>query len=97
MAEYQSTPGEHGRQLETTDAAAAVGEAMEFGERALERTAKGARAVRETAMEHPLATLAIVAGLGFAIGALWKISGSRRQSAYDGLLARFSDLRRQSD
>jgi hypothetical protein len=44
----------------TTDAAS-----MGKAEEALERS-EGARAVRETAMEHLLATLAIVAGLSFA-------------------------------
>jgi hypothetical protein len=69
---------------------------MEYGERALERTTDAARAARDTVVEHPLATLALVAALGFAIGALWKISGSHREPGYGGLLARLSDLQRQA-
>jgi hypothetical protein len=99
MAEYRSIPGRE--PFTTTEEPADLGArasdaAREHGEQALERTADAARAARDTVVEHPLATLAIVAGLGFAIGALWKMSGSRRESVYDGLLARLSDLQRQA-
>ena len=99
MAEYRSIPGRE--PFAATEEPADLGgrasdTAREYGEQALERTADATRAVRDTVAEHPLATLAIVAGLGFAIGALWKMSGSRRESVYDGLLARLSDLQRQA-
>jgi hypothetical protein len=99
MAEYRSIPGRE--PFTTTEEPGDVGAhasdtAREYGEQALERTADAARAARDTVAEHPLATLAIVVGLGFAIGALWKMSGSRRESVYDGLLARLSDLQRQA-
>jgi ElaB/YqjD/DUF883 family membrane-anchored ribosome-binding protein len=99
MAEHRSRPGRE--PFATTEEAADLGArasdtVREYREQALERTADAARAARDTVAEHPLATLAIVAGLGFAIGALWKMSGSRRESVYDGLLARLSDLQRQA-
>jgi hypothetical protein len=99
MAEYRSTPGTEpfATAEEPADAAArASATAREYGEQALERTADAARAARDTVAENPLATLAIVAGLGFVVGALWKMGGSRRESVYDGLMARLSDLQRQA-
>jgi hypothetical protein len=99
MAEYRSIPGRE--PFTTTEEPGDVGAhasdtAREYGEQALERTADAARAARDTVAEHPLATLAIVVGLGFAIGALWKMGSSRRESLSDGLLARLSDLQRQA-
>ena len=97
MAEHRSMPGREpfATTEEPADVAARTSDtAREFGEQALERTADAARAARDTVAEHPLATLAIVAGLGFVIGVLWKMGGSRRESVYDGLLARLSDLQR---
>jgi ElaB/YqjD/DUF883 family membrane-anchored ribosome-binding protein len=99
MAEHRSIPGRE--PFATTEEAADLGArasdtVREYREQALERTADAARAARDTVAEHPLATLAIVAGLGFVIGALWKMGGSRRESVYDGLLARLSDLQRQA-
>ena len=99
MAEYRSIPGRE--PFTTTEAAADVGSrvsdtAREYGEQALDRTAHAARAARDTVAEYPLVTLAIVAGLGFVIGALWKMGGWRRESVYDGLLARLSDLKHQA-
>jgi len=101
MAEFRSTsrPPEEPRTLAETAAEAgkrATETAWEYGEEALERTADAAKAGRDTILEHPIATLAVVAGLAFAIGALWKMGTSQRQSAYDGLLARLSDLQRQA-
>jgi hypothetical protein len=42
--------------------------AMEVGEQAFDRTTEAAAAARDTVQEHPIATLAIVAGLAFAVG-----------------------------
>jgi hypothetical protein len=69
--------------------------AFEYGEQALARTGEAARAARDTALEHPIATIAVFAGLAFAIGALWKISNSRQQTSYDRLLHHLTDLRGQ--
>jgi hypothetical protein len=97
MAEFRSTPG---RPAEGTDPSEAFADAgrrvsdtvQEYGEQTLERTGEAARTARDTVLEHPVATLAIVAGLAFAIGALWKIGSSRQQSGYGTLLDRIGDL-----
>ena len=47
--------------------------ASEFGEQILDRTAQATAATVDTVKEHPMVTLAIVAGVAFAVGALWKI------------------------
>ena len=69
-----------------------VSEAMDLGERAWERAATAGEAARESAREHPIATVAVIAGLAFAIGALWKIGRPRQRSRLDGLLSRLSEL-----
>lgn len=99
MADYRSTPG--GEPFTTTgqpgDVGARASEAAQgYAEQALERTQDAASAARDTVKEHPLATLAIVAGLGFVIGAMWKMGSSGRESLYNGLAARLSDLQRQA-
>jgi hypothetical protein len=66
--------------------------ATEFGETALERGTEAAAVARDTVKEHPIATLAVIGGLAFAVGALWKISQSRQRSSVDSLLGRLSDL-----
>jgi len=64
----------------------------EFGETALERGTQAAAVARDTVKEHPIATLAVIAGLAFAVGALWKIGQSRQRSPVDSLLDRLSNL-----
>ena len=56
--------------------------AEELGERAMTIAGEIGAAVKE----RPYTSLAVAAGLAFAIGALWKMSG-RRPSRMDGLLA----------
>jgi hypothetical protein len=68
---------------------------MELGEQAFDRTTEAAAAARDTVKEHPIATLAIVAGLAFAVGALWKIGKSGQQTRVDSLLSRLGDLQNQ--
>jgi ElaB/YqjD/DUF883 family membrane-anchored ribosome-binding protein len=48
-----------------------------FGEQILGRTAQAATATVDTIKEHPIATLAIVAGVAFAVSALWRLRSSR--------------------
>ena len=69
--------------------------AVELGEQAFDRSAEAAAAARDTVKEHPIATLAIVAGLAFAVGALWKIGQSRQQTRVDSLLSRLGELQNQ--
>jgi len=68
---------------------------MEVGEQAFDRTTEAAAAARDTVKEHPIATLAIVAGLASAVGALWKIGQSRQQTRVDSLLSRLGELQNQ--
>jgi ElaB/YqjD/DUF883 family membrane-anchored ribosome-binding protein len=42
--------------------------------------------------EHPYATLAIAAGLAFAVGALWKLGHQRPQSRLEALLAQLPEV-----
>ena len=65
-------------------AGAVAGQARKVGE----RVGEFAGEVGDTVKQHPYATFAIVAGLAFAVGAIWKIRGSRRQSHLDALLSR---------
>jgi len=69
--------------------------ASEFGEEVLDRTTQAAAATVDAVREHPLATLAIVAGVAFAIGALWKIGSSRRETTMGSLLSRVGELQDQ--
>jgi hypothetical protein len=66
-----------------------------MGEEAFARTTEAAAAARDTVKEHPVATLAVVAGLAFAVGALWKIGQSRQQTNVDSLLSRLGELQNQ--
>jgi hypothetical protein len=62
--------------------------ASELGGRAEEAVSD----VAATVKEHPFATLAIAAGLAFAVGALWKLRTPSRQSQVEALLARLPEL-----
>jgi hypothetical protein len=70
-------------------------QATEIGQQALDQAAETATAVRDTVKEHPLATLAIIGGLAFAIGALWKLQRSSKTSRVDRLMERLSGLQQQ--
>jgi DUF883 C-terminal glycine zipper region len=59
-----------------------------------ERTEEVMNDVASTVKEHPLATLAIAAGLAFAIGALWKLRTPARQSQVEALLDRLPKAER---
>ena len=48
--------------------------------------------IASTVKEHPYATIAIAAGLAFAIGALWKLRSPARQSQVEALMARLPEL-----
>ena len=64
----------------------------DLGKHAWEQTAAAGESARETVREHPFATVAVIAGLAFAVGALWKIGQARQQTQAESLLARLSDL-----
>ena len=59
---------------------------------ASEKTGRLAGEVAAAARERPYTTIAIAAGLAFALGALWKARSSRQQSHLDAFLARLPDL-----
>ena len=69
--------------------------AMDLGEQAVDRATEAGAAVRDTVKEHPIATLAVVAGLAFAVGAIWKIGQSRQHTRVDSLLSRLGELQNQ--
>ena len=70
--------------------------AMDLGEQAVDRATEAAATARDTVKEHPIATLAVVAGLAFAVGAIWKMGGrSRQQTRVDSLLSRLGELQNQ--
>jgi hypothetical protein len=60
----------------------------EFGEELLDRAGQATTATVDAVKEHPMATVAIVAGIAFAIGALWKIRSSRRETTMGSLFSR---------
>lgn len=62
--------------------------ARDMGDRAAGLAADIGSAVRE----RPYTTLAIAAGLAFAVGALWKLRGQRPQSRWDALMAQVPEL-----
>jgi hypothetical protein len=57
-----------------------------------ERAGKVASDLAGTVKKNPYATLAVAAGLAFAIGALWKIRATRQQSQLKTLIARLPEL-----
>jgi hypothetical protein len=69
--------------------------ASEFGEEVLDRAARATTATVDAVKEHPMATLAIVAGVAFAIGALWKIGSARREQTIGSFLSRLVEIQDQ--
>lgn len=91
--EHHSESHTYGRPTYITDGAEHHNEglmqtASELGERAEEVMSD----VVSTVREHPMATLAIAAGLAFALGALWKLRTPSPQSQVEALLARLPEL-----
>lgn len=61
---------------------------QELGERAKELSSDASAVVKE----YPLATIAIAAGLAFAVGALWKIGRPAPKSHLAALRSQLPDL-----
>jgi Xaa-Pro aminopeptidase len=61
-------------------------------QQALDQATEAATVARDAVKDHPIASLAVVGGLAFAIGALWKMQRSPKVSHVDSLMARLSDL-----
>ena len=70
-------------------------QAAELGRQAIDQATEAATVARDTVKEHPLTTLAVVGGLAFAIGALWKLQQSSKTSRVDTLMQHLSGLQQQ--
>ena len=101
MPDYQTYSGRPQPVEETTktytdelkEGAARAGEYVSEQARvATEETGRLAGEIAAAARERPYTTIAIAAGLAFAVGALWKMRGSRQQSNLDTLLASLPDM-----
>ena len=84
--EYQAKAmlARHGVPVPRAEVAFSAAEAGQQIERA-------ATSVVATAKEYPMTTLAVAAGLAFAVGALWK-AGRSQPSRWDALQARMPDI-----
>jgi hypothetical protein len=60
----------------------------EMGDRAADLASDVGTAVKE----HPYTTMAIAAGLAFAVGALWKLGHQRPRSRLDTLVEQLPEL-----
>ena len=65
-----------------------VPDVHELGERASELGSE----ITEMVKKNPFTTIAIAAGLAFAVGALWKVGRPSPQSHLDSLRSRLNDL-----
>ena len=75
----------------TTDERASWSEqAKDVGRRVRDESVEAASAARGAVQDHPVATLAAIGGLAFAVGALWMIARSRQSRP--SLLNRLGDL-----
>jgi ElaB/YqjD/DUF883 family membrane-anchored ribosome-binding protein len=101
MAEYQNYGGRLHEAADTTksyteelkDNAARAGEYVsEQARAAADETGRIAGEIAAAARERPYTTIAVAAGLAFALGALWKMRSGRQQSNLDALLARLPDM-----
>ena len=68
-------------------------QARDAGRQALDHTSETTAATRDMIKEHPMATMAVIGGLAFAVGALW-MAGRSRQSQWP-LMDRLSDLQEE--
>jgi hypothetical protein len=57
-----------------------------------ERAGDLAQQIGDAIKERPYTTVAIAAGLAFAVGALWKLGHQRSQSRLEALLAQMPEL-----
>jgi ElaB/YqjD/DUF883 family membrane-anchored ribosome-binding protein len=75
------------------ESAARVGEYVtEQARVAADEAGRLAQETVKTARDNPYTTVAIAAGLAFALGALWKMRSGRQQSNLDALMARMPDM-----
>jgi hypothetical protein len=68
---------------------------LRWGSKAFDQGSEAATVARDTVKDHPITALAVVGGLAFAIGALWKLQRSSKASHVDTLMERLADLQQQ--
>ena len=88
----RSTPYGH---PSTYEHATVPDKAGDLAERSWEQATSVAQSARDSVKEHPLATIAIIAGLAFAAGALWKIGQASRRTRMESLMSRLGELQRE--
>jgi hypothetical protein len=64
---------------------------MDAGEKAIEAASQAGTAVASTAREYPVTTGLVIAGVAFALGALWKSGSWRRRSGVAGYVDRMNE------
>jgi ElaB/YqjD/DUF883 family membrane-anchored ribosome-binding protein len=69
--------------------------AGDLAQRSWEQAASVVQTARDTVKENPVATIAIVAGLAFAVGALWKIGQPRGRTRMESLMSRLGDQQKE--
>ena len=69
----------------------AASQALDVGEKALDAASEAGRMARVTMREYPVATAALIAGLAFAMGALWKSGSFQRRSGMQGYIDRLQE------
>lgn len=67
-------------------------QAMDMGEKAMEAVGDAGSAVTQTAREYPITTAVMIAGVAFALGALWKSGSWRRRSSMHGYMDRMGEM-----
>ena len=90
MSQFLQTDG----QQEDRQVAFADGRSVTPGPDTSDQFAAVVADVSATVKEHPYATLAVVAGLAFAVGALWKLTPRSTQTQLQHLMARLPDAKR---
>jgi hypothetical protein len=98
MEQYRYEPNGHPKSA--MDQAAETGQhaleqAADVGQQALDQATQAATVVRDTVKDNPIASLVVVGGLAFAIGALWKMQRTSRTSHVDALMDRLAGLQQQ--
>jgi len=95
MTQQSSNYG-YGERTAGSRVMAASESARELGGEALDRADALLRPVGLSIRERPMACLAVVGGLAFAVGAVWMLRNARQQSRTEELLQQLSDYSRRA-
>jgi hypothetical protein len=77
----------------STDQFELAEDAIDHGSNLVSRAETIAEELGAAIKERPYTTLAIAAGLAFAVGALWKLGKQRPPTRFDALRGRVADVR----